>query len=622
MLQIKLLGSPEIRRDGVVLNEITSRKALALLFFLVTTERHHFRDKLAGLFWYDMPDIQARKNLRNLIPCLRLSFSSYITINRHTLGIDPSAPIWCDVQRFQQALEGHGQAIALAQLEEVLALYQGEFLQGFYVADAPVFEEWMLSQRNHLARLMTQGLEGWAERAFAEGHYQQGLQATERLLQFEPWNEKAHQLQMLLLAARGERERALLQFDWCAHELRKEFQFEPDAKTHDIYMHIKNGLFHDVRHEVHATAMSIFNRIMPSQAPSTVALLPRAWTTASEQPLYGREGELGQLEQWLLRDRCRLITLSGRMGSGKTALIQALGQRMQRGATWGQPWCVLSQSVRMVTDLNEIYAHWLQHLVPGCHVLHAAEYPVLLLQQLRQQPCLLVLDDLDWLLHSAAHKPQQRELWGLIEMLLSHEHQSCLVLIGRSIPPFNAYFAFTSPLVRHLPLTGLSYAAAYDLLQGYQLKGSLIHQRQLIEQHDALPLFLHLAAREFATTYGGYLDCYEQPDLPLLEVVGSVLDVEFANLGQTGRLVMHLLAAVPQALTLTQITQALHAKGTCCDLWPVIQQLVQAALIISLDGTFTLSSMVRSYVRLRLVEAPSVPQLLGGPGLAREAEEA
>jgi DNA-binding SARP family transcriptional activator len=100
-------------------------------------------------------------------------------------------------------------------LWDVIALYQEDFLAGWYVRRAPEFEEWMLMEREQLRRLVVRGLSFLTERCLNEGNEASGLRAVERLLQLEPWLETAHQQRMRLLARMGQRGAALTQYETC-----------------------------------------------------------------------------------------------------------------------------------------------------------------------------------------------------------------------------------------------------------------------------------------------------------------------------------------------------------------------------------------------------------------------
>jgi DNA-binding SARP family transcriptional activator len=70
-LRLTLLGEATATLGGKPLPGLSSRKALALLFYLAVTGRTHTRSSLAGLLWPDTPEANARMNLRKELSRLR-----------------------------------------------------------------------------------------------------------------------------------------------------------------------------------------------------------------------------------------------------------------------------------------------------------------------------------------------------------------------------------------------------------------------------------------------------------------------------------------------------------------------------------------------------------------------
>jgi len=74
MLQIRLLGRFDVRLDGKRVI-IPSRAGQSLLAYLVLTAgTAHRRERLAGTFWPDISDENARKNLRQELWRIRKPF--------------------------------------------------------------------------------------------------------------------------------------------------------------------------------------------------------------------------------------------------------------------------------------------------------------------------------------------------------------------------------------------------------------------------------------------------------------------------------------------------------------------------------------------------------------------
>src|SRR5262245_1835515 len=158
-LELRLLGQPQVHLDGVVVTDFRTAKVEALLYYLAVTGRPHGRESLVTLLWGDMPEATAKRNLTQVLSLLRKQFALFLDITPQQIGLKPEATYWLDVQLFQQTLEPLNPSQAPEQLRQAIELYQGDFLQGFYVKEALDFEAWVLAQRGRLRELMIQALD-------------------------------------------------------------------------------------------------------------------------------------------------------------------------------------------------------------------------------------------------------------------------------------------------------------------------------------------------------------------------------------------------------------------------------------------------------------------------------
>ena len=336
-LTLTLLGSPEISLGSMSLTDALSNKAQALLFYLAVTQRTCSRDTLAGLFWHDMPNHQARKNLRNILPGLRRLVGSHLTITRQTVAFNQCSFYWLDVE----VLLSHQQASQTdwQKLQKAIDLYRGDFLTGFYVRDALAFEDWLLEQREYLREMAIQHLSRLVQHYLQQQEYELGLKVSKQLLAIEPWHEKAHQHQMLLLAYLGQRHAALAQYEICCAVLKDEFDAEPMAETTTLYKQIKaEQLGGKDREPVLTEKLTDFSRFSPSSAAipkRRSSFSVASWVEETTLPCIAREHQLAQLKGFLhkaLAGHGQVAFVTGEAGSGKTALIRELAWQAQKSS--------------------------------------------------------------------------------------------------------------------------------------------------------------------------------------------------------------------------------------------------------------------------------------------------
>ncbi|MBX2997892.1 MAG: hypothetical protein KF893_05230 [Caldilineaceae bacterium] len=322
-LELTLFGSPQVRRHGQVVTGFRSGKAQALLYYLAVTGRPHTRSTLTGLLWGDQPETSARVSLSKCLSNLHELLGDALLIDRQSVSFNRGVPYHLDTEAFAAAVSVPVTAASAQTLQAALTLYRGDFLEGFYVRDAPDFEQWLLGQRAQYRESVLQGLHALAVYAEQEDHLSQAIAYTRRLLALEPWREEAHRRLMRLLAASGQRAAALAQYESCRRVLDEELAVEPDAETVALVGAIRADKL---------TRWPDDKMTRVSSHPDTPPL------PIPPTPLIGRERELAELGDLIDNPQCKLITITGPGGIGKTrlALAAAADQsgKFQHGAVF------------------------------------------------------------------------------------------------------------------------------------------------------------------------------------------------------------------------------------------------------------------------------------------------
>jgi predicted ATPase/DNA-binding SARP family transcriptional activator len=312
-LAILSLGALHITLDDTPLTAFDSDKARALLAYLaIESHREHRREHLAGLFWSEYPEDRARHTLSQVVSNVRQIIGDrlagqttpFLDVTRQTLSFNRASDYWLDVDLFT-ALPRLDTHQTLGCCEQAIAVYRGHFLEGLSIGDSPAFEEWLLMQRERWQRKAVETLG-----RLIEGHthlrdYDKALHYVWQQLDLDPWREDAHRQAMRLLALSRQRTAALTQYEVCCHMLRQALGAEPEAETVALYEAIKVGVWRS--REAKQTT--------PPLRHSPPHNLPAHLT-----PLIGREAELASVRAHLHAPECRLLTLVGPGGIGKTRL--------------------------------------------------------------------------------------------------------------------------------------------------------------------------------------------------------------------------------------------------------------------------------------------------------------
>ncbi len=147
-LEISLFGELQVSRRGERTSLPASKKARALLAFLVTTGRPHRRERLCELFW-DLPDdpkAALRWSLSKLRKVVDTPERLRIIADRERVWFDAEGAV-IDLRDLYAALRRPEAEFSVAELERMAADLDMTLLDGLDGAGDEGFEGWLTSER-------------------------------------------------------------------------------------------------------------------------------------------------------------------------------------------------------------------------------------------------------------------------------------------------------------------------------------------------------------------------------------------------------------------------------------------------------------------------------------------
>ncbi|RME64963.1 MAG: hypothetical protein D6790_02480, partial [Caldilineae bacterium] len=596
MLTFFTLGGLGIEEDGKAVSGWASRKAEALLVYLACTRRQHARDALAALFWEDRSQARALGNLSVLLTSLRKQVGPYVTIGRSSIAMNWQAEIWVDAFAFQEEAapllrEATLTRAGLGQLARATERYAGDFLAGFSVRGAPAFEEWALFEQERLQRLLLACLQRLAEACEVRGLYAEGVVHARRLVNVDPLHEPGHRALMRLLAQNGEPAAALAHYEHCREILSAELGVEPEEETQALYTALRE------RRSLPA----------PGARPSTPGAPRQDNLPAAATAFLGREAERNLIRQHLANPACRLLSLVGPGGVGKSRLaLEAAAE--QRGRFLHGVWWVPLAALTDAADLPRAVAAAL-----GLEFDAAAPPLEQLTAYLAQRDLLLVLDNYEQFLDTGD--------LSLIQAILSRAPGVKLLVTSRE--RLNAQAEWLLELFG-LPTPGVdqplasSPAAALFLERAARLRPDVAANdadaqavARICRLVSGLPLALELAAAWVRVLPLPVIADQLERDLALLAVsardlpprhrsMEAVLDSAWTLLLPARRDVLRRLAVFQGGAPLAGAQAVAHAS------LPALAALVDKSfLFLDEHGRYRRHPLVRQYTRTRLAQDPA-----------------
>jgi predicted ATPase/DNA-binding SARP family transcriptional activator len=434
---VELLGSVRINMAGQIVTQFSTQKESGLLAYLALRPGPHPRERLIDLFWPDLDLPAGRNNLSTTLVSLRrriepagIRRGSVLVTSHSEVGLNPDA-VTTDVVAFEDLLKRAARTEDTAKRADLLgrasALYRGDLLPGNYM-------DWAVREAERLQARLQEALRQLAKDREMLGDLSGALDITRRLCGLDPFAEEEHCRLIRLYVQTGNTTAAREAHRRFERLMAEEFGAAPAAATQQLVSRL-------------LSQPSAAPRVVPwppaTPVPATVEPAPNLMSTAAdadEPPglpvlpvvltrFFGREAELDQLARLLLPRKgvpagpeaveppCRLVTLTGPGGMGKTRLsIEFARQAATRFAAW----CGFVSLVEL-TDASQMDGALAQALkLPPDPDIPPLERIIARLQQVDRPdaPTLLILDNLEHLLAKEEDAQSADPMTAVVRSLL------------------------------------------------------------------------------------------------------------------------------------------------------------------------------------------------------------
>jgi hypothetical protein len=322
---------------------------------------------------------------------------------------------------------------------------------------------------------------------------------------------------------------------------------------------------------------------------------------------YGRADELQPLKQWLLNDRCNLITIFGMGGIGKTAIATKLSQQVQAEFNF-----VFWRSLRNAPPFSIILSELIQFLSRQQETQLPTSIERIvssLLVHLKRNRCLIVLDNVESIFErgtsAGSYRPGYEGYGTLFKSIGEAQHQSCLLLTSREKPREVSRLDGTLRPVRSLSLKGLTSQEGQKIFSDRGCFGIDTQEwHQIFQYYAGNPLALQIVAATTQETFAGDVaEAFSNIQQGMLgfQDITDLLDRQFDGLSPTERRVMYWLAINRDPVSVSELKEDLISKVLIPELLQALQSLGHRNLIERNEKQLSLQPVILEYVTHRFV---------------------
>jgi NB-ARC domain len=312
-----------------------------------------------------------------------------------------------------------------------------------------------------------------------------------------------------------------------------------------------------------------------------------------------RTSELATLEKSIVQEKCNLAAILGISGIGKTALSLHLIQKIQHNFEY-----VIWRSLRHSPPLETTLKNLLEFLLNKPEIELPSSIPErisLLMEYLRKNRCLIILDDVQTILGSGQlagnYRPESENYSILFRQIGETTHNSCLILNSWEPPrEITALKGENSP-VRTLQLKGIGIAATEIFRQKSLLNPET--WENLINTYQGNPLWLKIVATTIQEIFRGRVAEFLKYDMVFLgEELAATLHPQINRLSELEKKLISQLSREENPVSIEQLLKDVELSPS--ELFNGLQSLGRRSLVETEEEEnetlFNLCPVVRQYV--------------------------
>lgn len=245
-IDVYFLGNYKILFNNENITTKFSKKSLGILCYLImNSDKFHYREKLASMFWEDYKRESAYSNLRYALWQIRKVFKKYtdekviITKGKNVISISKNL-INSDVKMYLDYIKQSNKVdISLNQKKNLLLsaskLYKGDFIENFYIYDISHFNDWFFNEREYLQRMYFDVQLQLSDIYIKQKKIRAAITELNKLINIDSLNEEVYYRVIKYQYMSGNRVAAVNTYKKLKLTLRNELNISPSAEIQELY---------------------------------------------------------------------------------------------------------------------------------------------------------------------------------------------------------------------------------------------------------------------------------------------------------------------------------------------------------------------------------------------------
>jgi DNA replication protein DnaC len=318
-----------------------------------------------------------------------------------------------------------------------------------------------------------------------------------------------------------------------------------------------------------------------------------------------RKAELTKLIEWIEEERCNLVFVSGTTGIGKTTLVVKFVEEVQQNFQY-IIWRSLQYAPSLDTLLDNLVYFFTKDKDSDEQLVDNLDSKILkLLSYLNRHRCLLILDDLNFILDKGERRGKYRQNYqnyrDFLDSLINARHQSAIVAIGWEKPIEPGFYK--QERIHHLKLRA-PHQTMLEQIFKKQLSNKSSQQEWILlwERYGYNPKPIEIATSTIETFFDGNVRRFLEQRSILLSNIREILDKQFDRLTNLEKKIAYLLAINCTQTTTEQIKLEFVPQFSSIDILESLKNLEQIGFLHDRRSTYTLSAIAQDYLKSKLFE--------------------